>query len=90
MEIKRFETLKYAKYYKPGDKIYQGTLHIDFEILKEDLEKYIDEYGDVGNAIEVYLQDHLSNKNFEYRLVDYQGNPIEDEELYDETNKYNL
>jgi hypothetical protein len=89
MEIKRFEALK-GPWWKPGDKIVKGTLHWDFEIYKEDLDRYIKEYDDLESALQVYLQDNMSNRNFEYKLVDYQDNEIKDEEIFDDTNKYNL
>jgi len=88
MEIKRFEAL--TGRWKPGDKIVKGTLHWDFEIDKDDLKRYIKEYDDLDNALHVYFQDNISNRIFEYKLVDYQGNEIEDEELFDSINKYNV
>jgi hypothetical protein len=89
MKIKKFEALK-GTYYQPGDKIIQGTLHIDFEILEEDIKEYIEEYGDIEAAINVYLQDRVTNKYYDWKLVDYQGNEIKDEELFDDTKKYNV
>ena len=89
MEIKRFEAL--TGRWNPGDKIIKGTLHWDFEIYKDgDMERYINEYDDLESAIHVYLQDHISNIIFDYKLVDYQDNEIEDEELFDSTNRYNV
>jgi len=88
MKIKRFNEALTGRW-RPGDKIIKGTLHMDFEIAKEDLD--LEDYdGDIESALTVYLQDCISNRMYEYKLVDYQDNEIEDEELYDSTIKYNI
>ena len=87
MKILRFNE---AINYKPTDKIIKGTLHWDFEIFREDLDSYINTFDDLESALQVYLRDNMSNKNFDYKLVDGNGNEIEDEEEFDDANKYNL
>jgi len=89
MKIQRFNKSLDGRY-GPTDKILKGTLHMEFEVPKSDLGPYIEEYDDTETALAVYLQDSGIGNYIEYELVDYKGNKIEDEEFFDETNKYNL
>lgn len=91
MEIKRFENMKGA-WWKPGDIIIKGTLNKDFEIYKEDLDRYLDAYGDMSNALQAYLSEWISNKDFDWKYVDYQGNEIQEEEIefYRDVKNYNI
>ncbi len=91
MDIKRFENMK-ENWWKPGDIIIKGVLHKEFEIDKNDLDNYIDDYNDVDNALQAFLSEGITNKNFEWKYVDYQGKEIseEDIEIYKNTKKYNI
>lgn len=90
MKIKRFnEKLKHQWLFKPGDKIITGTLHYDFEINKNELD--LDGNDDLENAVVYYLQGSINSDNIEnLKLVDYDGNVIDDENLYDDTKNFNL
>ena len=92
--IGQINVIEYADDYDDDKTVY----HVYYENLPTELEEIFDnpiafcirQITYFSSALQVYLQDNIITNNFEYKLVDYQGNVIEDEDLFDATNKYNL
>lgn len=93
MRIQRFNEGKFD----PNEKVYKVTFSgkVDVPLSKiEETERYhIYKNKDKDFAILAGLEEYFymsGDMHFDYKLYDGAGNPIEDEELFDRTKKYNL
>jgi len=97
MKIKKFNEI-YG--YKPTDKLLKVTISGEFVVPLEEIiatERYkeaIEEWNvPRDQAIHYGLEEYISDGNhnsIQYDLIDGNGDIIEDEELFDDKNKYNL
>ena len=104
MKIKRFTELNEMQTQligsvPEGEKILKGTLKVDFEVLKSDIlesDYYGRYYGKNGDDGVFYsLLEYVKNKlvdsgDLEYQLVDGKGNVIEDEDVFDDSQKFKI
>lgn len=92
MKIQRFNENKF----NPNEKVYKVTFSGEVDIPLSTIErtdKYQQYKKDGDFAILAGLEEYFydaGDMHFSYKLYDGAGNPIEDEELFDKTNKYNL
>lgn len=98
MKILRFnEKLNYSNF-EQNDKIVKGSVimeecgYVEFEIKKSDLMKEEEEYGhiDLTDRIIQYITTSMEAGTVNWDLVDYNGEIIEDEKLFDKSIKYNI
>ena len=93
MKIQRFNENKFD----PNEKVYKVTFSGEIDVPLSEL-KQMDKYNeykvkDKDFAIFAGLEEYFyenGDMHFSYELYDGAGNKIEDEELFDNTKKYNL
>ena len=104
MKIRRFNesnVIRKINGLKPTDKVarltFSGTLDVPLkEIEKTDYYQSYhndksDKHSDVSYALEEYLHTSGESSNFfTWELYDGNDNPIEDEEMFDSSLKYNI
>lgn len=93
MKIQRFNENKFD----PNEKVYRVTFSGEVDVPLSTIEE-TDKYQqykekDKNFAILAGLEEYFyeqGDMHFSYKLYDGTGNPIENEELFDNTKKYNL
>ena len=104
MKIRRFNeanVIRKINGLKPTDKVVRLTFSGTLDVLLEEIEKtnyyinYIgldeDKDGVISYALEEYLYNSGESSNFyDWKLYDGNGNPIEDEKMFDTSIKYNV
>lgn len=92
MKIKKFN-----EKFSPTEKVYRvtfsGEVDVPLSRIKETEKYWQYKDSDPDFAIFAALEEYFYNSgdmHFDYKLYDGAGNPIDDEELFDKTIKYNL